>query len=442
MACVRPDNRWLINWYGDGTALIWSSDGKGAQLVLQPHELGVTSASFSPRIGADSSLIVGTVSGDQTARLWTLRIDPKKGPQMSGPPTLLMGHSGAARALAFSADGMLLATASDDGTARVWWTEPQEPRILGRHDGAVESVSFNVSGTRLVTASRDHTARVWTLDGSFGYPKGHQDLKGHKDWVTSAVFNPVDDTQVATGSWDKQLGLWDLATGKPSFRNVNAALLAVSFSPDGSRVAAASDDRQAQIWRVTKSTLDKDISLNDHGDWVFDVSFSPNSTQILTASGDGYARFWSLTGALDRPFQVSSGEGRRVQKAVFSPNGARIATASGNAVRVWQLTGFQELAVVRHSRVVTDVAFQPPEGEWILTASADGTARLSGLRSGSAPRMLRNGTSVSSAAFNATGRYVATGGDDGSVRLGESRLTTWWITLPMRRRRAYRRPIA
>ncbi len=125
-----PDNRWLMSWYGDGTARIWSSDGKGAPLVLQPpHEATVTSASFSPRMGADSSLIVGTASEDQTARLWTLRIDPGKGLQMSGPPTLLMGHSGAARALAFSADGMLLATASDDGTARVWWTEPQEPRI-------------------------------------------------------------------------------------------------------------------------------------------------------------------------------------------------------------------------------------------------------------------------------------------------------------------------
>ena len=408
-----PDDQWLMGWYDDGTARIWRSDGKGAPLILQPQEARVTSAWFSPRIGQDSSLIVGTASDDQTARLWTLRVEPGMGLQMSGPPTLLMGHTGVVVALAFSADGMLLATASDDGSARVWWTEPQEPRMLGRHGSVVESVSFNASGTRLVTASRDNTARVWTLDDSV---QPHI-LEGHKDWVTSAVFSPVDDSQVATGSWDKQLGLWDLDTGKSKFLNVQAALLAVAFSPDGTRLAAASDDRQARIWHVTNSTLDQLISLTKQGDWVFDVSFSPNSRQILTASGDGYARLWSLTGALDQQFQVSAGQDRRVQKAVFSPNGARIATASGNAVRVWQPTGSQELAVIRHSRLVTDVAFQPPEGEWILTTSVDRTARISGLRSGSAPRMLRSGTSVRSGAFDATGRYVATGGDDGSVRL-------------------------
>jgi WD40 repeat protein len=196
--------------------------------------------------------------------------------------------------------------------------------------------------------------------------------------------------------------------------------LAVAFNRDGTRLAAASDDRQARIWRVTNSTLDESsvISLGEHGDWVFDVSFSPNSAQILTASGDGQARLWSLigeTGRLERSFPT--GEERLVRKAVFNPSGASIATASENAVRVWQLTGSQEPEVIRHSRQVTDVAFQPPRGEWILTSSVDGTARVSGLESESAPRILRNGTSVRSAAFDATGRFVATGSDDGSVRL-------------------------
>jgi WD40 repeat protein len=65
--------------------------------------------------------------------------------------------------VAFSPDGRLLATASDDGSARVWeWAGGQE-RARVTHDEAVRGVAFSPDGGLLATASRDHTARVWAL---------------------------------------------------------------------------------------------------------------------------------------------------------------------------------------------------------------------------------------------------------------------------------------
>ena len=84
------------------------------------------------------------------------------GPGHRRAPAHLTGHDGTVLGVAFSPDGRLLATASIEGTARLWDPATGEHRrTLTGHRGTVYGVAFSPDGRLLATASDDKTARPW-----------------------------------------------------------------------------------------------------------------------------------------------------------------------------------------------------------------------------------------------------------------------------------------
>ena len=101
-----------------------------------------------------------TSHGDSLICLWdATRLEPQ-----ANPISTLEGHEGWVRSLAFSPDGEMLASGSQDNSAILW---SRDGRLLARlqgHKGRINLVAFSQDGRRLVTASSDHTARVWITD--------------------------------------------------------------------------------------------------------------------------------------------------------------------------------------------------------------------------------------------------------------------------------------
>jgi dipeptidyl aminopeptidase/acylaminoacyl peptidase len=142
-------------------------------------------------------------------------------------------------AVAFSPGGQLLATASDDGTARLW--DVATRRQIGTpmtiaNGGAVTALAFSPDGQILATGSDDGTARLWDVatHRQIGVPMTADD-----DFVRDVAFSP-DGTILATGSNDGTARLWDVAT----HRQIGAPMTAdsqyvkgVAFSPDGTILA-------------------------------------------------------------------------------------------------------------------------------------------------------------------------------------------------------------
>ncbi|MEO0943126.1 MAG: WD40 repeat domain-containing protein, partial [Cyanobacteria bacterium J06642_12] len=114
----------------------------------------------------------------------------------------LESHRGWIRSVSFSPDGETLASASDDGTVKLWTAEGEELRTLEGHRGPVWSMSFSPDGETLASASDDGTVKLWNLEG-----EELQTLEGHRDWVRSVSFSP-DGNILASGSDDGTVKLW------------------------------------------------------------------------------------------------------------------------------------------------------------------------------------------------------------------------------------------
>ncbi|MBI5757629.1 MAG: protein kinase, partial [Planctomycetales bacterium] len=110
-----------------------------------------------------------------------------------------------ALSVAFSADGKRLASASHDGTVKVWDAmSGQEALTLKGHTDWVNSVAFSADGKRLASASRDGTVKVW--DATSGQET--LTLKGHTNWVNSVAFS-ADGKRLASASRDQTVKVWD-----------------------------------------------------------------------------------------------------------------------------------------------------------------------------------------------------------------------------------------
>ena len=214
----------------------------------------------------------------------------------------LEGHSNDVKFVLFSPDGILLASASRDNTARLWDPATGEARsTLEGHSGGVNTIVFSPNGSLLASASWDNTVRLW--DPATG--EAQSILEGHSCGVNAKVFWP-DGSLLATASNDNTVRLWDPATGKArgTLEGHPHWVRAVVFPPDGSLLASASDDNTVRSWDIKSSdTLECFIhyypmSWHDehwHSAWrqenerpasIWDrstITFSPNGTQLIVA---------------------------------------------------------------------------------------------------------------------------------------------------------------
>jgi WD40 repeat protein len=144
----------------------------------------------------------------------------------------LKGHTSYVNAVVFSADGQLVASASDDETVRVWETATGMCRHeLKGHTEEVNAVVFSADGQLVASASDDETVRLWeTATGTCRY-----ELTGHTRYVNAVVFS-ADGQLVASASYDKTVRVWETATGacRHELNSPHLYIDELTFSPDGS----------------------------------------------------------------------------------------------------------------------------------------------------------------------------------------------------------------
>lgn len=245
-------------------------------------------------------------------------------------------------------------------------------------------------------------------------------LSGHEAKVNSAAYSP-DGTRIVTASNDKTARVWDVATGAPLsvLAGHDSYLYFAAFSPDGSRVVTASDDRTARVWDARSAA--QLVVLSGHDDQVVSAAYSPDGSRIVTASTDKTARIWDARSGVQ--LTVLSGHAKLVTFAAYSPDGTRIVTTSSdNTARIWDArTGAPVTILAGHGDSVRSAEYSP-DGTRIVTASYDKTARIWDARTGRQLAVLfGHGGYVHFAAFSPDGTRIVTASYDKTAGIWDAR---------------------
>jgi WD40 repeat protein len=412
-----------------------------------------TALSFSPdgRVLAAAQKFDMKSGGERNGDHYVIQLqDVRTGKDI----TCLKGPRDTVRSLAFSPGGKILAAASDDRNVRVWnLTMGRE--LLQGHRLAVRSVRFSPDGKTVATGSDDHTVRLW--EPATG--KETAVLKGHRSRVNSIAFSPRGK-KLASGSLDETTRLWDLATGREIQRfgtNEEAWVHCASLAPDGKTIAVACwglriylwnlKTRKAK-WRIETATVEPRC-----------LAFSPDGKVLASLAGlqdKETIHLWDA--ATGKPIRQITADPYVTTDLAFSPDGRLLATASGyeisgfrvgetdvGSIQVWDVGTGKQLFRLQETpawRNVNALAFSP-DGRMLASGSNDGTVRLWEMATRQErARFAGHREAVWSVAFSPNGKLLASGSNDGTALiwnthapLGErrprtkGRLTTLWNDL-------------
>ncbi|HEY7426476.1 MAG TPA: sigma-70 family RNA polymerase sigma factor [Gemmataceae bacterium] len=432
------------------------------RLRLTGHQKPVSCLAYSP----DGKTIV-TAGDEAIIRLWDaatgkllLRLDGHRP---------VDGYRDHMLAVTFSPDGKQLVSGGMDQTVRLWDVAAgKEVRRLGEHKGGVLCVAFTPDGGQVLTGGLKEPIRLW--DAATGKEVRHYPKRS--EFASQMAFAPGGKTMAVVHWGYYTPRFWDVANGREvvSADGPELEVTGIVFSRDSRTVTTAGLDeirrwetdtgRELRRWELVPRLLECLASSPDgqtlaFGDafgticlwqantgrelrrlkgpkgWVLGLAFAPDGKALASASHDGTVRLWDI--ATGTELRCFTGHERDARGVAFSPDGKTLATtAHDQTVRLWRVDTGEELRRLKTLRLQNNAVAISPDGRLLFVGSGgERPIQVWELATGrelppfTLPRYQER---IFSFGFSSDGRTLASGGEDGVVRL-------WEVTSRQERRR-------
>lgn len=319
---------------------------------------------------------------------------------------------------------------------------PHVSRVFGesrmRHSDRVNSVSYSPDGASLATASADGTVKIWDL----GNGRELITYRGHAEQVDdpsrdadrlkvgAAIFHPKQKMIASAGG--NQVHLWEPDTGKrikvlATLEKSDKPFKCLAFSPDGKSLATGCDDGVLRVYDVESGKAT--FTSPARSARIERVAYSPNGKLIGIADNSGMAAVYAPGVGNGMPLSTSviDGAGECLGIAFTLDSGSILTCGKDAAARLIagpkpdgtgaDNTATRLRAFTGHAGTVTDLALLP-DGKFLVTGSDDKTVRVWEVQSAKQMRSFQGHmTKILAVAVRGDGRQIASASEDGAIRL-------------------------
>jgi WD40 repeat protein len=367
---LAPDGRTMVGGDWGGMILLWDvatgallwSSGQGSRSeAAGSHTTMINSLLFTP----DGSLIV-SCADDATVRLWDARSgDLLQILQHPTPP-----HSVGVPAISCDPKQQFLASSDSEGRIYLWALHGSDQAALvatiAEHSRAVTGLAFSPDGRTLASASWDGTVKLWSV------PEGLlvETLPGERGPMSRVAWSPDGRTLACSGQ-DNMIWLWSVedAAYRTVIRGHAARIRGMVFTPDSLRLLSGGDDGTLRIWDALDGRciyVMQGYRLTTNG-----VIWSPDSKWLAGISSAIMLTIYDVEGIL--PPRLLSEHTRRIEGWNWSPDSRRLASADmDNTIHIWDIHTGESLLVLHYlddpANIFNDVDWSS-DGRWLAATS-------------------------------------------------------------------------
>ena len=321
---------------------------------------------------------------------------------------------GSVWSLAFSRDGLRLASGSRDAPVKIWTVKEEEVRdsVTDLYSREWGNFTFSPDSKLIAAGCKDQTVRVWAVETL--------EEKASLPGATFAVVFSRDGKSLLVSSLNETPAWWDLETKTkkplPSYSGrMQGRVPCVDLSPDRRTAALGFDNGDIQLLEIDSGRVAADFHAHDGG--VGSVAFSPSGDRLVSGGRDKSVAVWDTR---TQSKLCSSPEHRGSVCAVaVSRDGTRLASGcNANTIKLWNPDDMTKslASMSYHKSVVRTLAFAPT-GETLASGSEDNTVKLWSVASHLEVGSFKLDDHVRLVGFSPDGNHLAAVTDKGTLRL-------------------------